>query len=382
MTMTGLKAEDSGLSVIISTASPEIIFSEAVKFSIKLSGASTKDTKDYSFWLDCSDESTDYNHLSSANICGNPSDENIGLRKENYKGDVIIPAQSYASAGQYTAKILIEKDGQVVEDRVEIKIKPGVDLKANGVFDQTAEIPYGDNLELSWKTMGLSETDKCISSWGGEKSTEGTEIISNIKDLNNDYVLTCTGKDGISNSDTLIAKVIPKVKINSDQTINNTNYVLAHFNKEAGFSWESFGVSNDANPCVGKGSDSSWSGKQVPARGSFVIQSVTDSRTYSLECSGPNGKAEASIVLKVEKGNCAFAGNSTIKAVFFCQNDFAIINNGNNADFTGSFVARAFNLPEISKNIRFYYQANLDNKWPPGFRELNLPYVIEKSSGN
>ncbi|MCL5410319.1 MAG: LamG domain-containing protein [Patescibacteria group bacterium] len=74
-------------------------------------------------------------------------------------------------------------------------------------------------------------------------------------------------------------------------------------------------------------------------------------------------------------GNVTTANNNKIRAAIYCKN---IINvNGSNSDFTGSFVANAFGGLGGS-NIRFYYDYDFDNAWPPGFRYLNMPHASSK----
>jgi len=360
-------------------ASPgETLFPNPVSFTTKVFGVKAGETINFTFWLNCSSDSTDYGYLSRSDVCGDPSkDKSLGQRSVNIKGANSIPAQTYQRAGKYTAKILIEKKSQRVERRAAVTVKPVVDIKANGVFDKHADVPYGGSLELSWTTAGLSDKAKCISSWEGEKKLNDKQVIGNINDAKKTFTLTCSEADA-SNSDSVEAGAIPKVIIRlRDNLQRNAIDVISPFDSGNAVIWEAYGAEATPTPCTAHGSDPGWDGKLLAANGSFNITGLTSTTTYSVECRGYGGTNQASVTTKVNKGNCAFMGDNTINAAFFCENKLVVLSNANNINFTGSFVAKDFSIATIAKNIRFYYQAILDDKWPPGFRYLELPKTDE-----
>ncbi len=254
-----------------------------------------------------------------------------------------------------------------------------VDIKANDVYDKHADVQYGDTLKLSWTVTGMSDRGKCVSSWNGAKKTSGSELISTFHDANIAYTLTCTDIDGSSGADTVTAGSVPKISLGlaNSQSGASVSGVTAQFATASTLVWQAMGTDNSSAACTGVGIDPNWSGKNFSSSGSFNIGVISSTITYSLECKSAGGKNQASLIVKAGSGNCAFLGNNTINAAVFCVNKLSVLNNGNNIDFRGSFVAADFSLPSISKNIRFYYQTNLDGNWPPGFESLNLPKTEE-----
>jgi hypothetical protein len=66
-----------------------------------------------------------------------------------------------------------------------------------------------------------------------------------------------------------------------------------------------------------------------------------------------------------------------VQAAIYCKGAAGITINGNSSEFTGSFVAPTFG-GLAGSNIRFYYDYNFDEMWPPGFRYLNMPHAEAK----
>ena len=369
------------LTADFSVTPSEVVFPNSVSFKTKIDGIKVGDTIDFTYWLNCPYDSTDFSYLSGKEICGDPTkDPKLGQRLIGIKGVINIPSQNYAQAGKSTAKILIEKNGQKIERRSTVTVKPKIDLKANGVYHTLANIPSGSDLVLSWNVQGMSNAGKCSSSWSGEKPASGTETLRGPNISNKDYSMTCTEPDGTSNTDTVKVTSVPKVTIRLQDNVNqsqNASEATAAFDSDTAIIWEAIGTDGSATPCVGKGNDPLWDGKLLPANGSFQITGLSSSTNYAVECHNDGGKSEATIAVKVNKGNCAFQGNNEINAVFFCKNKLAVLNNSDNINFTGSYVASDFSISAVSKNIRFYYQPNLDQNWPPGFKYLSLPSAQE-----
>jgi len=381
LALTNQETPNMVLGAEFAISPAEVIYPNAVVFKTRIEGIKVGETVNFTYWLNCPDESIDFNHLSKKEVCGDPAqDPSLGKRLIGINGVINIPSQSYSQSGKYTAKILIEGRGDKIERRSTVMVKPKIDLKVNGVYDTSANIPIGSDLLLSWEVLGLSKNGKCLSSWGGEKQPKGTETLRGLNISNTDYSLTCTGSDGSSNTDTVKVTSVPKVSIRYKDDLNssqNSGEAKAVFGSGSALIWESSGTGNAPTPCLGKGTDPLWDGKQLPANGSFEISGLSSSTNYAIECVGDGGKNEASILVKVNKGNCAFQGDNEINAVFFCQNKLAVLSNSDNINFTGSYVASDFNISTISKNIHFYYQPNLDQNWPPGFKYLSLPSTQE-----
>jgi hypothetical protein len=89
----------------------------------------------------------------------------------------------------------------------------------------------------------------------------------------------------------------------------------------------------------------------------------------SKKSDGTGGGGEARISSNVVL-NCAMLTYKTINLQHGGVN--------NNISLSGSFVSADFSVHPQSVNIRFSYDYNLSQNWPPGFRYLNMPQAEEK----
>ncbi|MCX6808566.1 MAG: hypothetical protein NTW50_02775 [Candidatus Berkelbacteria bacterium] len=136
-------------------------------------------------------------------------------------------------------------------------------------------------------------------------------------------------------------------------------------------------LSSNGTSCTASSNplQSGWNGS-VPVNTSVTIYNIKEAISFSVTCtkSGVDPVTQ-SIVVSPNGGSCVFNGGNKIEASMLCVNNFYSV--GNNSDFTGSFVAKNFNIPSSSVNTHFFYDYNLDNGWPPGFRALVLPNSSE-----
>ncbi len=373
------------LDLDFSSSASEVDYPGNVIFNTKIKGIKAGQSFNYTFWYDCSDDSSDYSYLTRSDVCGDPvKNPSLGIRYSNIKSIGNIPKRNYPTAGKYTAKVLVERGDEKVERRADINVKPKVSLIANSLSNDIVDVNYGGSVDLSWTVAGLSDSGKCASSWDGEKQKTGSQKISSIEAGTTKLILTCTEPDGASGFALVEAKLVPKIDLrasSNETSISSSDLRTAEmpFNAQVVISWNSYGTSAAmSTPCTGFGSDSSWDGKMFGANGSFIANKITTNTKYGLICSGLGGKNEQSITLKIDQGNCSFEGNNTIKAAVFCKKKLVILNEGDNVNFTGSFVAKKFSLSDNSKNIRFYYDPKTGSNWPPGFRYLDIPDLVEK----
>lgn len=70
-------------------------------------------------------------------------------------------------------------------------------------------------------------------------------------------------------------------------------------------------------------------------------------------------------------GNVKVNNGCDVQASIFTNKNIKM--NGDNTTMTGSFVAQKFDGMNRS-NLRFYYDYNFSESWPPGFRYLNMPH--------
>lgn len=364
----------------------EVIFPNDVTFNTKIKGVKRDQMFSYSFWYNCKSDSTDYFYLTKSDVCGDPTkDSAIGVRFANVKSVPVIPKRIYPNAGNYTAKILVERGTEKVEKRLNIMVKPKIDFWVNGISNNAVDIEYGGSINIKWEVTGLSSTGKCVSSWGGEKPIRGEQKITEIIEKSNKLTMTCTELDGAKGVATVDARLVPKITIqakDSENPTQNKNDVLGEgtlaFNAAAVITWNSYGAdATNSTPCTGYGSDASWDGKLFAANGSFVANKVMTNTKYGLKCRGLGGTGESSIILKIDQGNCSFEGNNNIRAAVFCTKKLVVINDGSNVDMVGAFVAKRFDITNESKNIRFYYDPKTEMNWPPGFRYLDFSQLNE-----
>ena len=105
---------------------------------------------------------------------------------------------SYASAGNYTARVRVERNGISAENNSIINVQscyshPSVDIKANN-SDGPISLDYNSSAALSWNS---DNADYCTASgdWSGSKSTSGSESTGNLTSSKT-YTITCTGPGG------------------------------------------------------------------------------------------------------------------------------------------------------------------------------------------
>jgi hypothetical protein len=78
----------------------------------------------------------------------------------------------------------------------------------------------------------------------------------------------------------------------------------------------------------------------------------------------------------IVQNNTTFGGNNRVWAAILSLGSSGFIFGGNNIDLVGSFVGFDFNFYNWG-NIRFFYDKSLNDNWPPGFGDLNMPYSAE-----
>ncbi len=77
----------------------------------------------------------------------------------------------------------------------------------------------------------------------------------------------------------------------------------------------------------------------------------------------------------IVRGPVHLNGNNRLRAAVFAENMVYV--NSDNIEVMGSVVAKNFTISGIKNGIRFFYDYNLENNWPPGFRYFNMPHPEE-----
>lgn len=183
---------------------------------------------------------------------------------------------------------------------------PTVELKVNGV-DTLSLGSAGGPVALTWTTANLSSADcSATDAWTGPKSsTGGSEsrtVASNATTaaITHTYVITCTGINGATVSDTVTVTVAGENSTDPFLSflVNNTGSVTVPSGTTVTLSWETQNI--QPGSCIGQmasGSFSGWNGsaatstKTVSPNATYTeSQTVTTNRTYILHgCRGTNG---------------------------------------------------------------------------------------------
>jgi len=199
-------------------------------------------------------------------------------------GDSVYTASDlcdYSSAGNYTAKVRVQREGLSAENTTQINVQscynaPSVDIKANG-SDSLIIIPYNSSANLTWTSQNV---DSCTASnaWSGSKSTSGSQSTGNLTSSKT-YNITCSGPGG-SASDSIIVDVgayssnPPVADAGSDKSVYENESVTLN-----GSGYDPDGYSVDYYWYCSGGSLSN----RYVARPSFNAPSVSSNRYYTCD---------------------------------------------------------------------------------------------------
>ena len=76
----------------------------------------------------------------------------------------------------------------------------------------------------------------------------------------------------------------------------------------------------------------------------------------------------------IASGSINFEGNNQVRAAIFSEARVNIRDPANNVEVMGSVVAKNFLIQKPRIGIRFFYDFNLEDNWPPGFRYFQMPH--------
>ena len=131
----------------------------------------------------------------------------------------------YSTAGNYTAKVRVQREGLSAENTVQINVNscpnaPTVNIKANG-SDGPITINYNNSATLSWTSTNANSC-QASGGWSGNKVTSSSESTGNLTN-SQAFTLTCTGAGG---------SVSDSVTINVAASVNNPPVANAGTDKE------------------------------------------------------------------------------------------------------------------------------------------------------
>lgn len=194
-----------------------------------------------------------------------------------------------------TVVVEIESDSANETDRA-----PTVTLTAS-----STQVPFGGNIELAWSTV---DADSCSATggWAGARGIEGTLLIGPLT-INQTYGLDCRGPGGTtSESITINVEVQNLVEVpgtdpaptpseQESEAAPTVTLQASPATVDAGgasvLSWSSTG----ADSCTASGG---WNGSRSNA-GSEAMTNLTQTKTFSLNCTGPGGSAIAMVSIAV-----------------------------------------------------------------------------------
>ena len=149
---------------------------------------------------------------------------------------------------------------------------PTLDLTAN-----PTTVNRNGSTTLTWTS---TNAESCVASggWNGGKTTNNSEVISNLVESTN-FILTCTGPAGEVSDNVNVTVVIPPpaklATVNLSATPTNVDY-----GSSTSLSWT---VTN-AISCVGSGGNIGWAGNKSIAGGSQFSAPLSADTTFTLTC--------------------------------------------------------------------------------------------------
>src|SRR5262245_54745040 len=149
---------------------------------------------------------------------------------------------------------------------------PGVQISANPTSVQS-----GQTSTLTWSS---TNAQSCTASggWAGNKALSGTETTAAIT-ASTTYTLTCTNASGSSAGSTTVTVQSSTPAPTLTLTANPTTVA------SGGSSTLTWVVTN-ATSCTASGG---WTGSKNAAGGTQVINNITATTSYSLQCTGAGG---------------------------------------------------------------------------------------------
>ena len=185
---------------------------------------------------------------------------------------------------------------------------PTPDIAAVDLISNSYVVDSGEEFTLLWTTTGVTE---CSASgyWNGDKPLQGTETLGPITE---DVTLTisCKGSEGVisdtvniavNQTDTPVAPTLT-FKANAEQVNYQGSTTL-------------YWTAGNATSCSASGS---WSGAKSTT-GSLLLSSLTESSSYTLNCTGKGGEVSATVDIEVL---------SPLPAITFSASPEIVANNG------------------------------------------------------
>ncbi len=158
---------------------------------------------------------------------------------------------------------------------------PALDLKINDSIGPIT-ISYNTPANITWSSANANSCNASGGTWAGLRPVSGSESTGNLT-VSQTYTLTCTGSGG-----TVQKNVIVNVSAPLNFPTLDFNVSISAGNS-VGLSWSSVNTTS----CNASGA---WYGSK-PVSGSESAGIITDTKTYTMSCAGPNGTAQSSVTV-------------------------------------------------------------------------------------
>jgi uncharacterized protein (DUF1800 family)/Tfp pilus assembly protein PilX len=173
-------------------------------------------------------------------------------------------------------------NGEVKETvKVQVVGAPKVTLTVSDTL-----VAPGESVRITWAVEDAQSCSASGSPFTGSKNPTGdSETLSNLTKGAKTFKLTCKGGGGTTAAEAKLTVIAPPTltfSASKTQLAENTGTQLK---------WKA----SDATSCLASGD---WSGPQNTS-GSFDTGNLTSDKTYTLSCTGPTGRVERTVVVKM-----------------------------------------------------------------------------------
>jgi len=194
--------------------------------------------------------------------------------------------------------------GGSAQDSVTVNVRPPVgptvDIKAND-SDGPITIDYNTQALLSWTSTNAdsckASASPAKSNWTGAKEINGTQWTGNLTQ-STVYTIECTGIGGFASDSVTVNVGEPILPPMVDIKANGSDGpVIIDNNTAALLTW----TSTNTTSCTASASPSksNWTGAKALS-GSQTTGNLTQSTWYFINCLGPGGSAEDSVLVSVK----------------------------------------------------------------------------------
>ena len=220
--------------------------------------------------------------------------ENLSEMRFLLAGAAVCLLAACGSGGGSGGARLASEEGAAPSASFTSVSPPSLSLSAS-----PATVAPGESSVLTWDS---SAADECTASgaWAGSRAVSGSEAVSNLTETQV-YSLSCSGSGGstvrdvqitVEQSDGIVVTASHPPASAPLLSLSASPATIAA-GESSTLSWGSTGASE----CTASGA---WSGTK-PTSGSEALSNVTETRVYSLSCTGSGGSTFRDVQITVEQ---------------------------------------------------------------------------------